>query len=393
MEAKMQRSLCRLLSVIVLCLAAPLPAAARTIIVHPGGGSIRAALAQAQPGDRVAVLPGTYREGKPGDLNALTISKSGITLVGLSLPHRPVVLENAGGQSFGIWVSPRDSSGAAAQSDREHPPCGRQGTTVRDFSLSGFTVRGFALDGVHLTCVDGFSLSGNVADGNGEYGLFPIRSRHGRISFNEVKHTQADAGIYVGQSEDVDIRNNHVHGNQLGIEVENSVSCDVVGNLVHGNTFGVFVDILPFLQRHRQAGTTITGNQIYDNNRPNTAEPDELIGRLPPGIGILLTGADRTRVSENAVTGNHFAGIGVTSLCLAFALQGLPCTGLDIEPNPDFNRIVRNLVLGNGDVPVGIPQLDALRADLGWDGSGKGNCWQGNIHATSVPAALPGCGQ
>jgi hypothetical protein len=78
---------------------------------------------------------------------------------------------------------------------------------------------------------------------------------------------------------------------------------------------------------------------------------------------------------------------------LAFALQGLPCTGLDIEPNPDFNRIVRNLVLGNGDVPVGIPQLDALRADLGWDGSGKGNCWQGNIHATSVPAALPGCGQ
>jgi parallel beta-helix repeat protein len=392
MEAVMQSPLCRLLSVVVLCLAATLPAAARTIIVHPGD-SIRAALAQALPGDRVAVLPGTYREGKPGDLNALTIGKSGIELIGISTPHRPIILENAGGQSFGIWVSPSDSRGAAAQSDREHPPCGRLGTTVRGFSLSGFTVRGFGLDGVHLACVDGFSLSRNVADGNGEYGLFPILSRHGRVSYNEVKNTQTDAGLYVGQSEHVDITNNYVHDNLLGIEVENSVSCDVVGNLVHGNTFGIFVDILPSLQRHRQEGTAIIGNQIYDNNRPNTAEPDELLGLLPPGIGILLTGADRTRVIDNAVTGNHFAGIGVTSLCLAFALQGLPCAGLDVDPNADFNRIAGNLVLGNGAIPVGIPALDALRADLAWDGTGTGNCWQGNIYATSVPPVLPGCGQ
>jgi parallel beta-helix repeat protein len=388
----MQRALCRILCIVVPCLIAALPAAARIITVQPGE-SIRAALAQAQPGDRVEVLPGTYREGSPGDLNALTIVTNGIALVGMSTPQRPVVLENAGGQSFGIWVSPPDSSGAAAQSDRERPPCGLLGTTVRGFSLSGFTVRGFGLDGVHLACVDGFSLSRNVADGNGEYGLFPIVSRHGSVSHNEVMNTQTDAGIYVGQSERVDVTDNHVHDNLLGIEVENSVSCDVTGNVVHGNTFGIFVDILPFLLRQRQEGSSITGNQVYDNNRPNTAEPDELLGLLPAGIGILLTGADETRVSGNAVTGNHFAGIGVTSLCLAFALQGLPCAGLDVEPNPDGNRIIGNLVLGNGAVPVGIAVLDALRADLVWDGTGTGNCWQGNIYATSVPAALPACGR
>jgi hypothetical protein len=83
----------------------------------------------------------------------------------------------------------------------------------------------------------------------------------------------------------------------------------------------------------------------------------------------------------------------VTSLCLAFALQGQTCDGLDIEPNPDGNRIVGNLVLGNGGIPVGIPVLDALRADLVWDGAGTGNCWQGNNYATSVPAALPSCGR
>jgi parallel beta-helix repeat protein len=336
-------------------------------------------------------MPGTYREGQPGDLNALTISKSGIDLIGMSLPNRPVVLENAGGQSYGIWVSPPDSSGEQAQADTEHPPCGLVGATVHGFSLSGFTVRGFDLHGVHLACVDAFTLSRNVADANGEYGLFPIVSKNGSVSGNEVMNTQTDAGIYVGQSENVAIRDNHVHDNLLGIEVENSVSCSVEANRVHDNSFGIFVDLLPFLERKTQDDTRIVGNQVYNNNRRNTADPDDLLGALPPGIGILLTGADRTRVSGNAVTGNQFAGIGVTSLCLALALQGQVCDGIDIEPNPDGNRIIGNLVLGNGAVPVGIPLLDALRADLVWDGTGTGNCWQGNAYATSVPPALVSC--
>jgi parallel beta-helix repeat protein len=377
---------------IVPCLFVVVEAAARTITVTPEG-SIRAALEQAAPGDRVQVLPGVYREGSSGDLNALTIAKSGIELIGMSTPQQPVVLESAGGQSFGIWVSPPDSSGPAAQSDREHPPCGLAGTTVRRFTLSGFTVRGFDLDGVHLACVDGFFLTRNVADGNGEYGLFPIVSSNGSISQNEVVNTQTDAGIYVGQSENVSINDNHVHHNLLGIEVENSASCNVVANRVHDNSFGIFVDLLPFLERNRQEGTSIEGNQVYNNNRPNTAEPDDLLGLLPPGIGLLLTGADKTIVSGNAITGNQYAGIGVTSVCLAFALQGLPCAGLDIEPNPDGNRFTGNLVLGNGSVPIDNPLLDALRGDLVWDGTGTGNCWQGNAYATAVPPTLPACGR
>jgi hypothetical protein len=146
-------------------LVAALPAAASIITVHPGE-SIRAALAEARPGDRVQVLPGTYHEGSPGDLNALTIGTNGISLVGMSRPHQPVILENAGGQAFGIWVSPADSSGMAAQSDREHPPCGLLGTTVRAFAvrLHGARLRP---DGVHLACVDGFRCRENVADANG----------------------------------------------------------------------------------------------------------------------------------------------------------------------------------------------------------------------------------
>jgi len=68
---------------------------ARIHIVQPSD-SIRAALAQAQPGDRITVLPGVYHEGAADDPTALTITRDDVALVGLSSPEHPVVLQNAG---------------------------------------------------------------------------------------------------------------------------------------------------------------------------------------------------------------------------------------------------------------------------------------------------------
>lgn len=366
------------------------PAFARTIVVHPGG-SIRAALAEASPGDRIRVLPGVYHEGSAGDLNALTISSGDIELIGVPSPARPVILENVGNQPYGIWVSPPDSAGPGPQSDPEHPPCALSGATINGFSLSGFTIRGFDADGVHLVCVDGFSITNNVADANEVYGLFPIVSRNGVIANNEVTNTARDAGIYVGQSDNVLITNNRVHDNLLGIEVENSRGCGVMSNQVYGNTFGVFIDIEPFLDRNIQEGTLVELNLIHDNNRPNSSEAGDPLALLPAGIGVLLAGADTTSVFANTVLRNQFVGIGVVSFCLSLALQGQPCDGLDIDPNPDANHIVANFVHQNGTVPQPVPALDAFRADLSWDGSGGGNCWKANSFGASVPPILPPC--
>jgi parallel beta-helix repeat protein len=374
----------------VAALVAAAPAAqASTIVVHPGG-SIRAALAGASPGDRIEVLPGTYREGAPGDLNALTVTTDGIALVGRSRPGNAVVLENAGGQSYGVWVSPADSAGPGPEADDEHPPCGLAGTVLRGFSITGFTVRGFAAHAVHLACVDGFSITGNLAEDSGVYGLFPVVSRNGVLAGNLVTRTATDAGIYVGQSDAVLVTGNVVHDNELGLEIENSRNCAAIGNQVFGNTLGLFVDILPFLERKTQEATLVAFNTVHDNNRTNTASPADLLGVLPPGLGILVAGGHGTTVAGNDVRGNGFAGIAVASLCLGLALQGNGCTGLDVDPDPSGDRIIGNRVLGNGFLPL-PPPFDALAADLVWDGSGADDCWSGNQFETSVPPQLPAC--
>jgi parallel beta-helix repeat protein len=267
-----------------------------------------------------------------------------------------------------------------------------QRATLAGFTLSGFTVRGFGVHGVHLACVDRFSLSDNHADRNQVYGLFPVRSSRGIIAGNLVTNTETDAGIYVGQSDNVLISGNLVHHNLLGIEVENSRNCAVIGNDAHHNTFGIFVDILPFLQSKTQDATLVAFNSVHENHRDNTAEPDELLGLLPPGIGILIAGGDRTTVLMNQVSDNAFAGIAVVSLCLAFQLQnpGEQCPQLDVDPDADGNRILGNKLQGNATLPVPFP-FDQMEADLFWDGTGDGNCWSGNAFTTSIPSLLPAC--
>ncbi|MFL5399530.1 MAG: NosD domain-containing protein [Myxococcales bacterium] len=378
------------MAAICALLSCAFAAEARTHVVH-AGESIRAALAQARPGDTIQVLPGVYREGRPDDLNALTITVDGIELVGKPRPGHPVVLENAGRQSFGVWVSPANSAGPVPEADPERPPCGFDGSRIHGFRLEGFTVRGFEQHGVHLACVRDFRLEDNVAEGNHVYGLFPVLSEDGLVAGNVVRGSDKDAGIYVGQSDRVVIAGNFAEDNLLGLEVENSRDCSVLGNELTGNTLGIIVDILPGIIRLTQERTLVAANRVHDNNRENTAEPDDIIAVLPSGIGVLLSGADTTRVTLNDVHGNQFAGIAVVSLCLAFALQGEACPAdLDVNPDPDTNRIVGNRVTGNATVPTGTP-IDAFLADLVWDGSGTGNCWSKNHFGTSVPPQLPAC--
>jgi hypothetical protein len=66
------------------------------------------------------------------------------------------------------------------------------------------------------------------------------------------------------------------------------------------------------------------------------------------------------------------------------------CAALDIEPNPDGNRILTNTAKGNGKAPdPSFPSVFAV--DLAWDTTGTDNCWSGNKADTTFPATLPAC--
>ena len=70
---------------------------------------------------------------------------------------------------------------------------------------------------------------------NGAYGVYPVSSKNVLIDGVTVKGA-ADAGIYVGQSENIVVRNSSAEFNVAGIEIENSFKADVyknVGNPQH----------------------------------------------------------------------------------------------------------------------------------------------------------------
>jgi len=320
------------------------------------------------------------------------ISKDGIHLVGESTPGHPVVLENPGGQMNGIVVAPTDSVEISTdEHPGEHPPCGADGTLLHSFSVQGFTVRGFDQFGIYLACVDGFTLDQNSADANQLYSLFPVRSHNGTISDNDAQHTTLDAAIYVGQSDHVTITGNTTHENLLGLEIENSSDVTATKNQVFNNTLGIVADINAGLQKKDQTNVLISDNDVHDNNYPNTASADDT-QEAPPGTGIVILGGTFVTVDGNRLSNNGFVGVIVANYCESPS----SCTDLDINPNPENDRIVNNVLTNNGKLPPDNPIEAGLAADLIWDKTGTDNCWSGNTPTATVKvlgggATLPAC--
>ena len=365
-----------LMTSLALVLATTPPSAANAsakIVVHEGE-SLQAAIDAASPGATIVVEPGVYHGD--GTVQAITITKDGIHLVGAARQNHPVLLQQTGTQTHGIWVSPADSTNP---DDPELPPCGMLNEHLRGFTLTGFTVQGFAGFGVYLACADDFHIRRNTASGNLTYAIFPVRSSHGELSRNQVSGTQNDACLYVGQDESIDMHDNVATDCVIGFEIENSHHVRMVGNHSIDNTAGMLVDIVGNREVNTISGNLVAHNVFESNNRANTASPEEDTSQIVPGIGLILEGADNTLIEHNRFVDNGFAGLTLLSPCVVD--PGFCSPPIDFDPNPDRNRVAGNTFDRNG-------------ADVFYSpGEGQGNCFARN-HPTSLNVLggpLPAC--
>lgn len=366
----------RVLTTTLALLLAGAPAsaakAAAKVLVHDGD-SLQAAIDAAPPGATIIVKPGVYQGTAAA--RAITITKGGIHLVGAARRNQPVILQQTGTQTHGIWVSPADSTDP---DNPELPPCGVLNERLRGFSLSGFTVQGFAGFGVYLACVDDFNIRRNAASGNLTYAIFPVRSSHGQMTRNQVSGTKNDACLYVGQDESIDVHDNLATDCVIGFEIENSHHVRMFSNVSINNTAGMLVDIVGNREVTTISDNVVADNTFESNNRPNTASPDDT-SQIVPGIGLILEGADGTVIARNRFTNNGLAGMTLVSPCV---VDPPFCTPpIDFDPNPDQNRVIKNTFRGNSADVIYLP------------GNGQGNCFARNIPATLnvVGGPLPAC--
>ncbi|MEM7216756.1 MAG: parallel beta-helix domain-containing protein [Pseudomonadota bacterium] len=164
---------------------------------------------------------------------------------------------------------------------------------------------------------------------NGAYGIYPVQTE-GVLIEDSIARGASDAGIYVGQSRHVVIRDNLVYDNVAGIEAENCEAVDIHDNHAHDNTAGILVFNLPDIpQVGRDA--RVFNNRIENNNTRNFASRGTPVAAVPAGTGVMILAAKRIELFGNRFGGHDYASI--------FIKHGAPV--LADEPAPDANRAAR----------------------------------------------------
>jgi len=328
------------------------PSPARIVEVRPGE-SIQEAVDRAGRNGIVRIYPGTYHE------NVLVIHH-GVTIEGVIRNGKRPVLD-------GRNLLPDAISGLG-----------------NDFTVMNLEIRNYQGNGVVVHKARNVVFRNLILHNTGLYGVYPIECDGVLVEDCKVSGTR-DAGIYVGQSRNIVVRRNEAFQNVTGIEIENSVNAIVEDNYVHNNTGGILVFLLPFNPSKVQDGCIVRRNRVINNNTPNFADPEAIVSNVLKGTGIMLLAADNTEVYENEIVGNGTFGIMTIGLRQIFPAP----TPLDVDPNPDGNRIYNNILRDNGNDPderlkrFGIPPVDLL-----WDMTGKGNQWN-QPNATRFPSVLP----
>lgn len=211
----------------------------------------------------------------------------------------------------------------------------------------------------------------------GAYGLYPVETRHVLMEGCE-SHGASDAGIYVGQSSDIIVRNCLATFNVAGFEFENTYRALFEDNVATKNTGGFLIFDLPDLRQFGEKNV-VRRNKAYNNNTENFAPLGNIVGLTPRGTGMLVLASDQLEIYDNDIENNDTVGIAVVNYGLVDRNQA----DLRYDFFPEGIEIHNNRFSGNGNNPQlpnanrgvasALPLLLRLKnqgrgADIVWDG-------------------------
>lgn len=269
------------------------PAAAKTISVKAGTSDanekLQEALIVAEPGDVVELGAGVWKltDGLSLDVNNVTVRGAG------TKDGEGSILDFSGQQGAG--------EGLLVTSD--------------DVFLTNFAVLNTKGDGIKSKGADRIvyhqlrvEWTGGPKETNGSYGVYPVESSDVLIDSVYVRGA-SDAGIYVGQSKNIIVRESIATENVAGIEIENSFDADVHDNVATKNTGGILVFDLPNLPQQGGHNVRVFENVVNDNSTPNFAPKGNIVASVPTGTGVLVMANRNVEVTNNVFDQNGTANV------------------------------------------------------------------------------------
>jgi parallel beta-helix repeat protein len=216
--------------------------------------------------------------------------------------------------------------------------------------------------------------TGPPSHDNGAYGLYPVQCENVLIEKCYV-YGASDAGVYVGQSNGVVVRNCRAERNVTGIEIENTSSAEVYDNLATNNTGGLLVFDLPGLQIKKGKNIRVYHNQVIDNNHFNFADEGSVVAAVPQGTGVMVLATDHVEIFDNTIDNHQTANV----LLVSYVALGKKIKDNTYDPIPEYISVHDNRITNGGYDPQGeiakILKVAIGRKfpDILWDGIVKEN--------------------
>ena len=266
---------------------------AETIEISPSSDAyieIQEALILASPGDIIKLSNGVYELE-----DSLSIDVDGISFIGSDINKTILSFEKQQTGAQGLLIT----------SDN---------VTLSDFAVlnaKGDAIKAKGVDNIKFIKVK-TEWTGGPKETNGAYGLYPVESTNILID-NCVAIGASDAGIYVGQSQNIIVKNSRAEFNVAGIEIENSYFADVFNNIATNNTGGILVFDLPGLPQQGGHHVRVFNNKIINNNTDNFAPEGNIVGEVPRGTGVIVQANSLVDIFENIIEGNETINIAIVT--------------------------------------------------------------------------------